>query len=88
MYIVLTKGKKMQRTQIYLNEQAHLKLTQISSHTGKTISQLIREAIENFLRQNPNQDRLSLLKKGKGIWKDRNDFSEFEKIRKEMNRTF
>lgn len=78
----------MQRTQIYLNEKDHLKLTQLSSHSGKTISRLIREAIENFLRKNSNPDRLSLLKKGKGIWKDRNDLSEFEKMRKEINRTF
>ncbi len=78
----------MQRTQIYLNEKDHLRLNQLSSHSGKTISQLIREAIENFLRKNSNPDRLSLLKQGKGIWKDRNDLSEFEKIRKEINRTF
>ena len=63
----------MQRTQIYLNEKDHRKLTQISSLSGKTISQLIRESIENFLRKNSNPDRLSLLKEGKGIWKDRND---------------
>ena len=78
----------MQRTQIYLKENDHLKLTQLSSQSGKTISQLIREAIESFLGQQSNQDRLSLMKKGKGIWKDRNDLSDFEKIRKEMNRTF
>lgn len=78
----------MQRTQIYLNKQDHLKLSYISGKSGKSISQLIREAIEYYLSQHSDQDRLSVLRKARGIWKDRDDYQEFVKIRQELNREF
>lgn len=82
------KGFKMIRTQIYLTEQEHSKLGVLSHDLGLSQSALIREAIDLFLQNKieMNQERESILKKAKGLWKNRKDLPDFDNLRKEWDR--
>ncbi len=69
----------MKRTQIYLEEETYKYLQQQSKATGKTISQLIRESIENKKKKKV-QEILRKARKAYGIWKDR-DFNVDKHLR-------
>jgi predicted transcriptional regulator len=68
----------MQRTQIYLTEAETKALDREAARTGRTRSQLIREAIEQrFLAPAPNvAEMLGVLRETAGAWKDRESTGE------------
>jgi len=76
----------MVRTQIYLTEQEREALSTISEQTGRTQSDLIREAVDRLLAGFKGRDRLSLLRKARGLWKNREDLPDFRALRKEWDR--
>jgi hypothetical protein len=63
----------MIRTQIYLTKDEHQGVAQLAKASGKKQSEVIREAIDEFLGKLAPQDRLSRVRKAKGIWKNRED---------------
>ncbi len=76
----------MIRTQIYITEAEQSSLKSLSLQSGKKQSALIREAIDRFITVNTKTDRLSLLRKARGLWKDRNDLPDFAEIRRSLER--
>lgn len=76
----------MLRTQIYLTEQERQRLRAIAAQTGQTQSELIREAIDRFIEGYADGNRLQLLRKGRGLWKNRTDLPDFPALRKEADR--
>lgn len=76
----------MKRTQVYLTQNEHKALTQLSRQTKKKRSEIIREAIDAHLQnQMPGKkSRGDILDEVAGIWKD-NDF-DFDALRKSWNR--
>ncbi|MEX0927891.1 MAG: CopG family transcriptional regulator [Balneolales bacterium] len=76
----------MKRTQIYLTQKADEALKTIARRTGKTKSQLIREALDEMVYRYEGEDQHKAFEKAKGLWKDRNDLPDFKKIRQEMDR--
>ncbi len=76
----------MVRTQIYLTEKEHKVLRSISVKTGKSQSELIREAIDQLVCQFEELDRKKLLKQARGIWQDRQDLPDLKKLRREWER--
>jgi predicted DNA-binding protein len=76
----------MAETEIILTEHERNALQEISERTGKTESQLIRDAVDRFIALSKNEDRLILIRKARGIWKDRQDLSSLEDLRREWNR--
>lgn len=63
----------MIRTQIYLTEDEHQGVARVAKAAGKKQSEVIREAIDEFLGKLGPQDKLSRVRKAKGIWKNRED---------------
>lgn len=76
----------MVRTQIYLTDEEQKQLFSIAHQTGKKKSELIRLAIDEFILKSTAGNRLTLLKKGRGLWQDRKDLPNFKKLRRELDR--
>jgi len=76
----------MVRTQIYLTEKEQKALQSLSHRTGKTQSELIREAIDDFIIRFSKEGRKEILQQAKGMWKDRDDLPDFDEIRQEWDR--
>ncbi len=64
MYIV-------ERTQIYLTKREMAALARAARDTGRTKSQLIREAIEARYLTPQAEDLIDVLKRTAGLWADR-----------------
>lgn len=80
-------GSCMVRTQVYLTEDEQSSLKGLANLTGKPQSELIREAIDLFVIGQKPASRLSILKKAKGLWRNRTDLPNFQKLRTEFDRT-
>jgi hypothetical protein len=64
----------MQRTQIYLSEDDHRLLEKLARESGRTKSQLIREAIARAYLHEESPDRLlGALRASAGAWRRRVD---------------
>lgn len=71
---------------IKLSDQNHQELDQIARLTGMSEDQLVREAVDQFITKFHNGDRISSMRRAKGIWKDRQDMPALEDLRRESNR--
>lgn len=68
VYIIL------RRTQIYLDDRQRRKLDQVAKRTRRTVSELIREAIDARYAATPKEDFLDAVRAGAfGVWKERRD---------------
>ena len=81
----------MTSAQITLTPTQSAALAAVSRSQGKTPDEILCEAVEVFLvkhhhTSSKTECRLSKLKKGRGIWKDRDDLPALEKLRKEWQR--
>ncbi len=76
----------MIRTQIYLTERQRDEMAAIVKGTGKKQSELIREAVDLLIDQAAPKQREALLSQAAGIWKDRKDLPDFQRIRAEWDR--
>jgi hypothetical protein len=64
----------MRRTHIYLDDRQRRKLDRIAKHTRRTVSDLIRDAIDARYVVTPREDFLEALRAGAfGVWKERRD---------------
>lgn len=73
-------------TQIYLTEYEQKTIKTIADETGKKENEIIRLALDSFISNYQVKDRKNLLKKGRGLWKNRIDLPDFNKIRREWSR--
>ena len=76
----------MVRTQIYLTVEEMNALKALSNRTGKKQSELIREAVDEFLVKRSRASRQKVLNDIAGIWRDREDLPDFNELRNEWNR--
>ncbi len=64
----------MRRTQIYLDDRQRRKLDRVAKRTRRTVSDLIREAIDARYAATPKEEFLEALRAGAfGVWKKRSD---------------
>ena len=73
----------MIRTQVYLSEGNVARLRRLVATTGKTQSELIREAVDRL--DLPAPDRITALRSARGRWAERDDLPDFEAIRREAD---
>ncbi|MEE9465303.1 MAG: ribbon-helix-helix protein, CopG family [Candidatus Neomarinimicrobiota bacterium] len=76
----------MFRTQIYLTEKERTTLKLLTKQTGKSQSQLIRDAIDRLIELLDHQNRRYLLRQARGMWRGRKDLPDFEELRREFDR--
>ena len=76
----------MVRTQIYLTEAQQQSLRALASRTGRKQSELIREAVDQYVAEAASLDYRSLIQRGVGIWRDRIDLPDFQALRQEADR--
>ncbi len=76
----------MVRTQIYLTESEQERLQKLSRQTGRSQSELIREAIDGYLDNTQPVDALEILSRTAGIWRGRTDLPDFAELRAEGDR--
>jgi hypothetical protein len=76
----------MVEAELNLTEQERSVLQEISRRTGKTEGELIREAVGQLINGFQVENRLALMQKARGIWKDRGDLPAFEDLRREWDR--
>ena len=75
----------MIRTQIYLTEQEHAGISRLASSLQKKQSELIRQAIDEFLVRSNPKDKLERIREAQGIWQDREAIS-LEELRSDFDR--
>ncbi len=78
-------------TQINLTDSQADALQELARRTGKTEDELLQEAVNKLIGEVDQTEaklrkRLESLCRAKGIWKDRDDLPDFEKLRAEWNR--
>ena len=79
-------GVLMVRTQIYLTEEEKTALQSLASQSGKKQSELIREAIDNYITICSQDRRDRVIDKVAGLWKNRDDLPELDSLRKSWER--
>jgi predicted transcriptional regulator len=63
----------MVRTQLYLDESIHRRLRELARKQGRTVSELVREALVRSYGTNTVDERLASLRAIEGLWRDRRD---------------
>jgi len=76
----------MQRTQIYLTEQEQTALRRLAEASGRSQSELIREAVDRYLREFSPQAQRAALLGAVGIWRERDDLPDWARLRAEWDR--
>lgn len=75
----------MIRTQIYLTDREKKGIEELARETGRSQSELIREAIDAYLEQRSEQQRGKRMEEAFGLWEDR-DAVDIRKLRQEWER--
>jgi len=78
----------MKRTQIYLTEKERSFLDSLSEQSGKKLSELIREAVDDLIERYSKKRKYYIIDKAAGIWKNRKDLEDFSKIRQNWDRGY
>ena len=66
----------MVRTQLYLEEAVHRRLQSLARRQGRTLSELVRDALMQVYGK-PHADELDATLRGiEGLWRDRHDIGD------------
>jgi hypothetical protein len=76
----------MVRTQIYLTEEENTAISRLSKVLGGGKSQIIRQAIDEFIQKRESSRRLNALREACGMWADRTDLPDFRALRESFDR--
>jgi len=86
--VYIIKVVVMIRSQIYLTENERNSLKNISNETGRSQSDLIREAVDAFIMKISKKNKNKQRQEAFGIWKEKTDIPDLKELRNEFDRTF
>jgi metal-responsive CopG/Arc/MetJ family transcriptional regulator len=72
----------MVRTQVYLTEREHRSLDSLAKANACTKSEMIRQAVDEFVARSRHPARLQVLRKVCGIWKGRKELPNIRAMRR------
>lgn len=67
---------RMVRTQLYLDEAIHRRLQALARRHGRTISDLVRDALMKTYGRPHADERETSLRGIEGLWRDRDDIGD------------
>lgn len=76
----------MKRTQIYISEKMQEDLDALSQRRGVSKSEIIREAVTEYLTDQSKAKKREKLRAGEGLWKERKDLPDLSELRREFDR--
>jgi hypothetical protein len=80
----------MVRTQLYLDEELHRRLREAAAQQGRTVSDLVREAVARAYGAPEIEQRIATLEGITGLWRDRDDLEDthayVRRLRKDTRR--
>ena len=68
----------MKRTQLYLDEEMARTLAALSRQKGTTVSELVRESVQEKYMSKKEVDKVSLARQLSGIWRSTKDLAEID----------
>lgn len=77
---------RMVRTQLYLDEALHQRLRVVAGQQGRTISDLVREAVARAYGPTQRDERLRTLEGITGLWRDRRDLGDSSEYVRQLRR--
>jgi hypothetical protein len=66
----------MVRTQLYLDEEIHKRLREVAERQGRTVSDLVREAVARVYGPSTSDRRLATLDRITALWQDRDELGD------------
>jgi len=80
----------MVRTQLYLDDDVHRRLRELADRQGRTVSDLVREAVARAFGGGDTELRISTLQGITSLWRDRRDLDDtasyVRRLRKDTRR--
>lgn len=67
---------RMVRTQLYLEEATHRRLRELARRQGRTLSDLVRDALGRMYGGPAADERETTLRAIEGLWRDRHDIAD------------
>jgi len=67
---------RMVRTQLYLDEPIHRRLQVLARRQGRTVSELVRDALVRAYGAPDVDERAATLRGIEGLWRDRDDIGD------------
>jgi hypothetical protein len=76
----------MRRTQVYLTDEQVQAIKLLASRSGLKQSELIRQALNEFLAVQSSRDWKAEIMSVSGLWAEREDLPDFSRLRDEFDR--
>jgi predicted transcriptional regulator len=76
----------MVRTQIYITEEENTSIARLSQVLGQGKSEIIRQAIDEFIHRRDSTKRIKALQAARGMWADHPDLADARAMRSSFDR--
>ena len=76
----------MIRTQLYLDDEMHARLRDLARQQGRTLSELVRDALVRAYGVSDRAKRLKTLRDIEGLWRGRKDIGDTDAYVRRLRR--